>query len=105
MNETEKVAARLVESSVGEGSYSLPPVSEPRRGRPKGSKNRPKEPEPQGLMQFVYVEDEVSIAASTAMGAVVWSIISPMFKMRDLHDEERIKLGRALDPVLCRWIP
>jgi hypothetical protein len=28
-----------------------------------------------------------------------------MLKVRDLNNEEREKLGRALDPVLCRWVP
>lgn len=107
-NETENMAATMI-SGTGDPSGSS--VSGKRRGRPPGSKNKPKDGEAQSpesrslFAPFVYQPDDASIAASTMMGSVVWSIVAPMFKMRDLKNEEREKLGRALDPVLCRWIP
>lgn len=109
-NPTETMGATMIEG----GTNTVPPSGQRKRGRPPGSKNRPKDgsgnPIPETpsnplLAPFVYVADDTSIAASTAMGGVVWAIIAPMFKMRDLKDDEREKLGRCLDPVLCRWIP
>lgn len=107
-NRTEEVAAEML---GGTGAAQAAPsfASEPprRRGRPPGSKNRPKDiaPEEPGAWHFQYVADDASIAASTMMGAVVWSLAAPMLKMRDLNKEEREMLGKALDPVLCRWLP
>ena len=88
-----------------------------KRGRPKGSKNRPKDgtetkqdataPEPVAgdWRNFVYTPDANGIQATTAMCRVVWYLLSLMLPVRALNDEEALKLGEAADPVMCRWIP
>lgn len=107
MSELSDAAARKLETGV-----EVPPKRG--RGRPKGSKNRPKDeagnpipPENPTPAEpgFVYVEDEASIAASRMMGETAWYLASMMLPVRPLNDEEADKFGRALDPVLCRWLP
>jgi len=40
-----------------------------------------------------------------AMGVTVWWLASKMLPVRELTEEEGYELGKALDPVLCKWIP
>lgn len=81
-----------------------------RRGRPPGSKNRPKDgtqtPPPTGQVSgFVYVRDEQSVKTNAFMCAIVWEVAAGMFPVRTLTDEEAYKLGEAFDPVLAKWLP
>lgn len=121
MNKTEKVAKVV----MGGADSSAPPSNEKRgRGRPKGSKNKPKvegvensvpssmqnnEIQEPGFWEhvsnFTYVRDENSIIASAVMGATVWAIVAPMFKMRNLSQDEGMRLGEALDPILAKYVP
>lgn len=109
-NRTEEVAAEILSSSTGAPSGAPVYATEPPRQKRKYTR-RVQEPvvEEPGYFQrafaFTYHADDTSIAASTVLGAMVWSIIAPMLKVRDLDNKEREMLGRALDPVLCRWVP
>jgi len=89
-----------------------PPEDTPRkRGRPKGSTNKPKvavEADKYGTMDgvpFVYVPDPVSIMQSKALALTVWFLAAKMLPVRELTEEEGSLLGDALDPVLCKWLP
>lgn len=113
MGETEDRAENMLKA----GGANAPPAEPKRRGRPPGSKNRPKENDSSSptsvpteglkdkLSKFEYQETPESVFASTMMGATIWAIVAPMFKLRKLTDEEEIRLGLALDPVLQRWVP
>ena len=82
-----------------------------RRGRPPGSKNKPRDSAPSNDViegerpPFVYIRDEQSVKASMAMGMTVWFLASKMLPIRELTEDEGMQLGEALDPVLCKWIP
>jgi hypothetical protein len=82
-----------------------------KRGRPPGSKNRPKDGTPQAApsteegAEFVYVPDPVSIMQSKALALTVWFLAAKMLPVRELTEEEGAQLGEALDPVLCKWLP
>lgn len=84
-----------------------------RRGRPKGSKNRPKDGSPPKTenesgaspWDFEYKRDESSINATAVMVRTAWGIASIMLPVRPLTDTEALELGEATDPVLQRWIP
>jgi hypothetical protein len=110
-NRTEEVAAEILSGASGAPSgapvYATP--EEPRKKRKYTRRvQEPVQEEPgyfARALTFHYQADDTSIAASTVLGAMVWSIIAPMLKVRDLTKEEREMLGRALDPVLCRWVP
>lgn len=99
-------------SSDSAGAGLEEPIKK-RRGRPPGSKNRPKDAsgnpikeEPRSAsIGFVYMKDENSVKASIALGMTVWFLASLMLPVRSLTEEEGTMLGEALDPVLCRWIP
>jgi hypothetical protein len=87
-----------------------------KRGRPKGSKNKPKdgtqpisqvetEETPRDWRNFVYTPDANSVQASAAMCRVTWYLLSLMLPIRELNDAEAKQIGEAADPVFCRWLP
>jgi hypothetical protein len=89
-----------------------PPDDAPRRrGRPRGSKNKPRDVDATVTQAqeegapFVYVADPISIMQSKVLATTVWYIAAKMLPVRELTDEEGSQLGEALDPVLCKWIP
>jgi len=112
MSELESAASEML-SRADNGTGTEPPR---KRGRPPGSKNRPKDttnngPLPKGTggpenkAEFTYVRDENSVQATRMMGETVWWIASNMLPVRPLNEEESVQLAEALDPVLCKWIP
>lgn len=94
---------------IANEKINAPPSDTPkRRGRPPGSKNRPRIPAPpdEGEKQpFVYIRDENQVKATALMVKTAWYLAAKMLPVRELTDEEAMELGEAADPVLCKWIP
>ncbi len=100
------------ESAPASGGADSGTQQPKRRGRPPGSKNKPKDgssaqPKAPGtdLFNFVYVREQGSVDASAMIARTVWGLASVMLPVRPLTAEESVELGEALDPVLCRWLP
>jgi len=119
MGDLADAVERELEKESGSPSHAGAGADTPkRRGRPPGSKNKPKdgapkteykqgEPEaaPFDPFNFTYVKNAESVQASTMLGAVAWGIASTMLPIKPLNEEQALKLGGALDPVLARWVP
>lgn len=104
-------------SEAAEEKLNPPAAEAPkRRGRPllprdsqgniiRKPKSAPQDTGEEEAAPFVYIYDENSVKASMAMGVTVWWLASKMLPVRELTEEEGYELGKALDPVLCKWIP
>jgi hypothetical protein len=74
----------------------------PRRGRPPGSKTKPKAaPEP----ERIYIASEQSVRGAAILGATIWKIAGNFLGYRALNDAEAMEFGKALDPVLFKYVP
>jgi len=110
-NKTETVAATMLSGESPSGD------SPPRkRGRPKGSKNRPRDPNTgerintpkessNGDKPFVYIPDSAGIKAASEAFNIIWFLAAPFIKCRPLTDDEKLMAGEALDPILQKYIP
>ena len=83
-----------------------------KRGRPKGSKNKPKDPStgkpidtPTDKVGFVYIPDPNGIAAAGKLFSFTWMLLGPLVKVTPLSKEEELHAGEALDPVLQKYLP
>lgn len=110
-------AARVLD----EAGADAPPPPRP-RGRPPGSRNK-KTPEQERARKARYrarlkaeasepeegpapIEvDEGDIAAASAIGQTVWDIAGPMFRMRPLTEDQAGRLGKALAPIVKKYLP
>ena len=107
-NRTEVLAGELLSGGAPSGA-----PSEPRkRGRPKGSKNKPKDgsyvpptDSQNGDRPFNYVADPSGIAAAGKAFSTIWWLLAPMLKVRPLNELEESKAGEALDPILQKYLP
>ena len=100
----EEAAARELSSPAGEPSGSPAPR---KRGRPPGSKTRRQGVEDVTAkpVDVPYVATEQSIAAATALGATLWKLVGMFAGYRALEKDEAKDLGKALDPVLFKYVP
>ncbi len=109
VNRTESIASEMLSAESPSGD-SAP---KRKRGRPKGSKNRPKDPNTGKPIEsengdgkpFVYVPDDASIKAAAKLSGIAWFLAAPFMKCRPLTEPEETMLGEALDPILQKYIP
>lgn len=99
----------------GTGGAQSPPVSDSapapapknKGGRPKGSKTKTRtaasQPEP--VKTLTVEEQEQGAAMCAFLTATIWDIAAPMLKRRSLTDVEAERLGKALFPVLNKYLP
>jgi len=119
-SENESSSARDAAESVRESRASDSRPSGRGRGRPKSSpeqrekwrldraRRRAEESGDKGAPEAErapYVETPEGVAMSAVLGGTIWSLVSRFTAHRDLTAKERTELGRALDPVLYKWLP
>jgi hypothetical protein len=101
----KRVAAEVLEEAGANGSA---PVSEPiaedaprrGRGRPPGAKSRTKV-----VAREPYVATDEGVQLAGMLGATIWSLVGPIARLRPLDEQETEKLGRALDPLMWKYLP
>lgn len=113
---SEAVKAKAEEELAVEAGVQSPASDSPpkrKRGRPKGSKTKPRpdsgrgreEPKPDSGGRPKYQSSDVSIAACATIGNIVWNVAAPQLNLRPLTDEEAVELGGALDAVAGKYVP
>lgn len=111
MNDTEQKAEEIRNRGSNDGAEQ----TSRKRGRPPGSKNRPKDGNTTNSKTsesggegtpFLYTRDENNIKATALMGATAWYFAAKMLpNIRALKEDEAMALGEALDPVLQKYLP
>lgn len=96
-------AAREIEARGG-GSSDSPPTGR-RVGRPRGSKTRKSHARKPGVAKEPVEISPEEVAAFAMLGGTLWSISARVFKMDDLTDDERTRLGAAMAPVAEKYLP
>lgn len=95
----KRAAAEVLD---GAAAGTTPAVAEPeppkRRGRPPGARTRNRVREP-------YVATDDGIALCGMVGGTLWQLAGPMIGLRPLTEPEKDQLGRALDPLLWKYLP
>lgn len=79
-----------------------------KRGRPKGSRTRKRaarDEKPEAEASAVYTPTDESVAMSAALGDALWTLSRIASGRRALTVDERLTLGRAVDPVLFKYLP
>ena len=108
----QKTAAERLAKGTASGENSSPdvvsnpsePVSDnPKPGRPKGSTNKPKDGATEKPKTAEELEQEARMSAF--LFATVWGISTTFTKHRDISDDEALNVGRALAPVLAKYLP
>ena len=79
----------------------LTDVTPRKRGRPKGSKNKPREP----TVESEYVPNESSIALCSMLADSLWNISRRFSGWSELAKEEKRQLGETIDPLLHKYLP
>ena len=72
-------------------------------GRPKGAPNKKK-----AKVKTKVEPTEISpeeLTAFTFIGATFWTVSARIFKLEELTDEERERLGAAIAPVAKKYLP
>jgi hypothetical protein len=103
-------AAAQVRAERDGGAEAGAPASPKRgRGRPKGSKTRTRttraveaEKEPE---REPYKATPEGIASAQLLCATAWTIAGPMLKLDSLTEDEAEQLGKAVDPILHKYVP
>lgn len=98
------------ETETAPNSPGAVPSSDPpkrKRGRPPGSKtkNKTETPTVPAKPERTPEEQKQGAALCAFLAATIWDIGAPFAKRRSLTDDEALKLGQALDPVLWKYAP
>lgn len=100
MSELRDAISGGLSLDIGEG-LNAPP----RKGRPKGSRNKPKidiEPEE---VRTPYVRNETNIAAWRVLSKTLWNVSRRFTKWGELSKEEIDALAEACDPLAHKYMP
>lgn len=107
--ETDNVAARVIEERTAPGpggnqagkkrgpykrKKAAPRATSTAQAGDEDKKERPP-----------YVATESSLAAAALLSATLWKLAGPMLKLSPLKAEEAEELGRAVDPILAKYVP
>jgi hypothetical protein len=105
-------AAAQVRAERDGGADAGAPASPKRgRGRPKGSKTRTrttrttKPEENDDEKREPYKATPEGIASAQLLCATAWTIAAPMLKLDSLTEDEAEQLGKAVDPILHKYVP
>jgi hypothetical protein len=54
---------------------------------------------------LVIVVDEGDVAVAAEIGGVLWDMIGPFARCRPLDEPQKLRLGRALAPLIKKYLP
>lgn len=99
---TDDFAATVAERVAAESSDAPKPKG--RRGRPPGTKNKPKEGDAKQTVFVAHVTDgEIAMAGN--IFAVVWGFIAPIARVAPLNEAQTKQAGEALAPLVQKYMP
>jgi len=95
-----------VAEEVKTNSENPDPTVKKKRGRPPGSKNKPKVASAEsGTERAPYVKTAEGVLMSTLLANTLWNVSRIFTKRRELTEPEAKQIGEALDPVLHKYLP
>lgn len=98
----EEAASRILSDAGDEAGGKSPrsPAAE-RQARHRERKRREAEDE-----SPIITVDESDIAEAAVLGSTVWELaMVPMLKMKPLSDEQSLRLGKSLAPIVKKYMP